>query len=114
MKPPIAEKIRKELIKHNHVRIDNYYWLNDKTNLKVIEYLKSENEYTSYALKHTEKLQEILYNEMVDRIKQDDRSVPYKDNGYFYYHKYELGMEYPVYCRKKENLEAPEGYFKNR
>ena len=108
MKPPIAEKIRKELIKHNHVRIDNYYWLNDKTNPKVIEYLKSENEYTSYALKHTEKLQEILYNEMVDRIKQDDRSVPYEDNGYFYYHKYELGMEYPVYCRKKENLEAPE------
>ncbi|MFO7445598.1 MAG: S9 family peptidase [Ignavibacteriaceae bacterium] len=108
MNPPKAEKIKKELIKDGHSRIDNYYWLNERENPKVIEYLEAENRYTKEVMKNTEPLQQKLYDEIVGRIKQTDESVPYKDNGYYYYTRYEEGQEYPVYCRKKESLDADE------
>ncbi len=108
LKPPIAEKHPKELNIHGHTRIDNYYWLNERENPKVKEYLEAENDYTKALLEHTEDFQKVLYDEIVGRIKQQDESVPYKDNGYFYYTRYEEGKEYPIYCRKKETLEAPE------
>ncbi|MBZ0199417.1 MAG: S9 family peptidase [Ignavibacteriaceae bacterium] len=108
MKPPVAKRIEKKLTIHNDTRIDNYFWLNQREDPEVISYLEAENEYTKKILAHTEKLQEKLYNEMIARIKQDDQSVPYKDNGYYYYSRYEEGKEYPIYCRKKESLNAPE------
>jgi len=108
MIPPKAEKINKELTLHGDTRIDPYYWLNERDNPAVIDYLKKENEYTDHMMKDTKKLQEKLYQEIIGRIKQTDMSVPYKENGYFYYTRYEEGKEYPVYCRKKENLDAPE------
>ena len=107
-KPPAAEKIKKELTIHGDTRIDNYYWLNERENPKVIEYLKAENEYKETVMKHTEALQENLYNEIVARIKQTDMSVPFKTEGYYYYSRFEEGKEYPVYCRKKESLKAEE------
>jgi oligopeptidase B len=106
--PPRAEKIKKELKIHGHTRIDNYYWLKERTNPEVIAYLEAENEYTDSILKHTELLQEQLYEEIVGRIKQTDESVPYFKNGYYYYTRYESGKEYPVYCRKKSSLDAQE------
>lgn len=106
--PPVAEIIPKELTIHGHTRVDNYYWLNERENPKVIEYLEAENAYKDAVLKHTERLQEKLYDEIIGRIKQTDLSVPYKDNNYYYYTRYEEGREYPVYCRKKETLEADE------
>jgi len=106
--PPVAEKIPKELSIHGDTRVDSYYWLNERDNPKVIEYLKAENEYKDTVMKHTEELQEALFNEIVGRIKQTDMSVPYKDAGYYYYTRYEEGHEYPLYCRKKESLEAEE------
>jgi len=106
--PPVAEIIPKELTIHGHTRVDNYYWLNERENPKVIEYLEAENAYKDAILKHTERLQEKLYDEIIGRIKATDMSVPYKDNGYFYYTRYEEGGEYPVYCRKKETLDADE------
>ncbi|MFC2115509.1 S9 family peptidase [Bacteroidota bacterium] len=108
MKAPIAEKIEKELILHGHTRIDPYYWLKDRENPRVIDYLNAENEYTEALMKDTEKLQEKLFDEIVGRIKKDDSSVPFFDNGYYYYTRYEEGKEYPVHCRKKESLEADE------
>ncbi len=108
MEPPVAKKINKELIAHDHVRIDPYYWLNDRENEDVIAYLESENAYTKGMMEHTEQLQTQLYDEIVGRIKQTDMSVPYKRNGYYYYTRYEEGSEYPVFCRKKESLEAEE------
>ncbi|RLD37978.1 MAG: oligopeptidase B [Bacteroidetes bacterium] len=108
MKPPVAKKINKELTAHDHTRIDPYYWLNERENQEVISYLEAENAYTSAMLKHTEEFQTELYDEIVGRIKQTDMSVPYKRNGYYYYSRYEEGKEYPVYCRKKGNLEADE------
>jgi oligopeptidase B len=105
---PIAKKIAKELSIHNDTRIDNYYWLNDRENQEVIDYLNAENKYTKAALKSTEKFQEDLFVEMKSRIKETDESVPYEKNGYYYYSRYEEGKEYPIYCRKKETLDNPE------
>lgn len=106
--PPIAEKKPKELTIHNDTRVDNYYWLNKRENPDVVAYLEAENEYTKALMEDTEEFQQKLYDEIVGRIKQDDESVPYKDNGYYYYTRFEEGKEYPIYCRKKESLEAEE------
>ncbi len=108
IKLPVCKKIPKELTIHNDTRIDNYYWLNDRDNPDVIEYLNKENEYTDKSLAHTKDLQEKLFNELKGRIKQDDSSVPYKKNGYWYYVRFEEGKEYPIYCRKKESLDNEE------
>lgn len=108
MIPPKAKKIKKELTIHGQTRIDYYYWLNERDNPEVMEYLKEENRYTDFVMRDTKKMQEKLYNEIIGRIKQTDMSVPYFENGYFYYVRYEEGKEYPVYCRKKGNMEAPE------
>lgn len=108
MMPPIAERIPKELKTHGHVRTDDYYWLNERENPKVLDYLEAENEYYRKVTGHTEKFREDLFEEMKSRIKEDDESVPFKKNGYYYITRYETGKQYPVYTRKKESLEAKE------
>ncbi len=119
VEPPVAEKIPKELVAHSDTRIDNYFWMRlsdeqknaetaDEQTQKVLDYLNAENEYKEKMLEHTVQLQQDLFDEIVGRIKQDDESVPYKENGYYYYTRYEEGKEYPIYCRKKESLEADE------
>ena len=108
MEAPIAKIISKELVAHEHIRTDNYYWLNEREDPEVISYLNSENDYTTAKLKHTEPFQAQLYDELIGRIKQDDNTVPYFENGYWYYTRYNEGQEYPVYCRKKSTLEATE------
>jgi len=108
MNYPIATKNPKILTKHNHERVDNYYWLNDREDTEVIEYLHAENAYTKKKLESTETLQKELFDEIVAKIVKDDTSVPYESNGYWYYARYEEGKDYPIYCRKKENLEADE------
>lgn len=106
--PPDAIKINKELKAHNKVRVDEYYWMNNKENPEVINYLNSENDYNEKMTAHTEEFQKKLFNEMKDRIKEDDESVPYKLNGYWYLTRFEKGKDYPIYSRKKETLDAPE------
>ena len=106
MSAPIAKKIEKKLEKHGDVRIDNYYWLNDRENPKVIEYLKAENAYTDAMLKDTEAFQAELFTEIKSRIKEDDESVPFKFNGYWYITRFVKDGEYPIYSRKKESLDA--------
>jgi oligopeptidase B len=108
MQAPVAAKKPKELTIHGDTRIDNYYWLRERENPEVIAHLEAENAYRELLMKETEPLQEKIFDEMVGRIKQDDSSVPYLDNGYYYYTRYEEGKEYPVYCRKKGSLEADE------
>lgn len=108
IQPPIAERIPKELKIHGDVRIDDYYWLNQRENPKVISYLNAENDYYHAMTSHTNKFQEDLFEEMKSRIKEDDESVPYKKNGYYYITKYETGKQYPVYTRKKGSLDAKE------
>jgi oligopeptidase B len=103
---PTAQIKPKEIVTHNHTRIDNYYWLNEPENPDVIAYLNEENEYLDKIMSTLKPLKETLFEEMKGRIKEQDESVPVKDGEYFYYVKYVEGGEYPIYCRKKENLEA--------
>ena len=118
-KYPIAEKKPKKLVKHGDVRVDNYFWmrLSDEQKLapvkdahtqKVINYLEAENDYHDKITAYTKNFEEELFLEMKGRIKEDDATVPYKDNGYFYITRYEKGKQYPIYSRKKEHLEAEE------
>ncbi len=106
LKPPVCKKIPKELTIHGDTRIDNYYWLNQRDNPEVIAYLEAENEYTRRVLEPVKPFEDELYDEIIGRIKQTDMSVPYKDNGYWYYVRYDEGKEYPLYCRKKKDLET--------
>ena len=99
---PIAEKIPTKLKKHGDTRIDNYYWMKDKTNPKVINHLKAENAYTEEMMKDTKDLQAKLFEEMKGRIKEEDETVPYKDGSYLYYSRTQKGDEYSIYCRKKD------------
>ncbi|HER39799.1 MAG TPA: S9 family peptidase, partial [Salinimicrobium catena] len=105
---PIAKMIPVELEKHGDVRIDKYFWLRERENPEVIDYLTRENYYNEQMTAHTVPLQEKLFEEMKGRIKEDDSSVPYKLNGYWYITRYEKGKDYPIYSRKKETLDAPE------
>ena len=106
--PPMAAIRPHMMTMHGHTRIDNYYWLNERENPEVLAYLEAENQYADACLKHTEPLQEQLFKEITGRIKQDDNSVPIKIRDYYHYTRFEEGKEYPIYCRKKHNLEAPE------
>ncbi len=109
MTSPKIKKVKKELTTHGHTRIDNYYWLNDRKNREVIAYLKAENTYTDAVFNSSTKdLQKKLYHEMKSRIPQKDQTVPYLQNGYEYYVRYEEGKEYPVYCRKKQGYNQNE------
>ncbi|MFS4469195.1 S9 family peptidase [Maribacter sp. 2210JD10-5] len=106
--PPVAKKIAKKLAKHGDERLDNYYWLNNREDKEVIAYLEEENAYYNQVTAHTKAFQSLLFEEMKGRIKEDDASVPYKKNGYWYKTRYEKGKEYPIYSRFKETLEASE------
>ena len=116
IKAPVAEKIPHELF---NKRTDNYFWMRlsdeqknasipDEQTAKVLDYLNKENTYSKEILKNTEGLQKILYDEITGRIKKDDESVPYFENGFYYYNKYSAGKEYPVYYRRRGTLTAPE------
>ncbi|WP_053977960.1 S9 family peptidase [Mangrovimonas xylaniphaga] len=106
VQPPIAKRIPKELKIHGDVRVDDYFWLNQREDQEVLDYLNAENAYCDELTGHTKEFQEQLFEEMKSRIKEDDQSVPYKYNGYWYIVKYETGKDYPIYIRKKETLEA--------
>ena len=105
---PKSKIIPHTLEKHGQVRTDNYYWLNQRENPEVIEYLNQENDYYQQSTAHTSAFQKSLFEEMKARIKEDDESVPYFYNGYFYITRFEKGKDYPIHSRKKGNLEAKE------
>lgn len=105
---PVAKRIPHRLEKHGDIRIDDYYWLNDRENPEVIAYLNEENAYYESETAHTKELQNRLFDEMKARIKEDDASVPYFYNGYWYMTRFEVGKDYPIYARKKGTPDAPE------
>ena len=105
---PVAKIIPKTLEKHNEKRVDNYFWLNDRENPDVIDYLNQENTYYDAMTADTKGFQKELYKEMKARIKEDDQSVPYLYNGYYYITRFETGKDYPIYSRKKGSLAANE------
>ena len=108
LREPIAEKIEKKLSIHGDTRIDEYYWLNQRDDKNVINYLNAENAYRDEYMQDYKNLEEELFLEIKSRIKEDDSSVPYLDNGYYYYTRYEKDKQYPIYCRKKGDLKSDE------
>lgn len=119
VKAPIAKKIAEKLTVHGDTRVDNYFWMRltdeqkkaekpDAQTQDVLDYLNAENDYLKAKMKHTEKFQEKLFEEIKGRIKEDDASVPVKKNGYIYYNRFEKGQDYPYYCRKQDVSDAKE------
>ncbi len=108
LQPPVAKIIPTELEKFGDVRIDNYFWLNDRENPEVIDYLNKENDYYQQMTAHTQDFQKELFEEMKARIKEQDESVPYLYNGYYYITRFETAKNYPIYSRKKGSLTAKE------
>ncbi len=108
IKPPAAEKVAKVFNEHGESRNDDYYWLNQREDEKVLNYLRAENAYADTMMASTKDLQAKLFAEMKGRIKEKDESVPYKKNGYWYVSRFDEGAQYPVYVRKKESLTAPD------
>lgn len=108
IKPPIAPK-RSRLLRHHDVsRSDPWFWLREREDPAVLAYLRAENAYCEAVMRPTEALQRAIYNELRARIKEDDASVPQKEGECFYYRRYEQGSEYPLYCRRRRSLDAPE------
>ncbi|HEX8390923.1 MAG TPA: S9 family peptidase, partial [Longimicrobium sp.] len=106
--PPVARVIPRPDTLHGDVRVDNYYWLRDRTNPEVISYLEAENRYADTAMAGTRALQERLYQEILGRIKQTDLSVPDRIGPYYYYSRTEEGKQYPIYVRRRGSMTAPE------
>jgi oligopeptidase B len=106
--PPVANRIEHQEERHGATVMDNYFWLRDKSNPAVIEYLKAENAYTDALTKNLKPFEDALYTEMLGRIKQTDLSVPTRRDGYFYYSRTEEGKQYPIQCRRKGSIEASE------
>jgi len=119
-KAPVAKKIPKEMTVHGDTRVDNYFWMRlsdaqkeaekpDAQTQDVLDHLNAENAFLKETMAHTDGLQKKLYDEIVARIKQDDQSVPVKDNGYWYYSRYEKGQDYAYNCRSKEKPDLSTG-----
>ena len=106
--PPVAKKILHKTTIHGEELIDNYFWLRDRDNPEVIEFLEAENTYTEAVMEHTKELQDTLYKEMLGRIKETDVSVPVKIDDYYYYSRTEESKQYRIHCRKKSSLDDEE------
>ena len=106
--PPMAAVRPHRFDEFGTVRIDQYYWLKDRSNPEVIKYLEDENAYTKAVMAHTEALQGRLYDELKGRVLQNDQSVPFREGNYFYYTRLVEGKNYPIYARKRGSVSAPE------
>ncbi|MEP7323569.1 MAG: S9 family peptidase [Saprospiraceae bacterium] len=106
--PPVAKEVPKDLTVSGDTRVDPYYWLNQREDKAVVDFLNAENAYADSVLAPVKALKEDLFNELKGRIKEDDSSVPYLKHGYYYYTRFETGKEYPIFCRKKGSISAQE------
>jgi oligopeptidase B len=98
--PPVARVVPRVETVHGDLRVDDYFWLRDRSDPAVVAYLEAENRYTAGIMRHTEGLQERLYQEMRGRIKETDLSVPERVDDYLYYSRTEAGGQYPIFCRR--------------
>src|SRR3954467_2357168 len=105
--PPVADKKPKEIVTHGDTRIDDYFWLREKTNEQVTAYLKAENNYADQMMRGTEKFQKKLYKEILSHLKETDETAPVRRGEFYYYSRTVKGKDYAIYCRKK-GLEAVE------
>ena len=108
VRPPIARKVPKQVSVHGDTLVDNYFWMRERSNPGVIEYVQAENTYTQQMTKHTEGLQKKLFEEFKRRIVETDSTVPVKVDGYYYYSRTEKGKQFPIHCRKRKSMDADE------
>jgi oligopeptidase B len=106
--PPVARKMPHETTLHGETLRDDYFWMREKEHPDVRAYLEAENAYTDAVMQPSAPFQETLYREMLGRIQETDLRVPYRQGDYFYYSRTEEGKQYPIYCRKRGSLDAPE------
>lgn len=106
--PPVCRKVPHGIVTHGHERVDEYFWLRDRANPGVIEYIEAENRYAADMMRHTEKLQQRLFDEMRGRVPETDESVPETMDGFLYYTRTEKGKQYPIHCRKFEYTDDEE------
>ncbi len=106
--PPQAQRRPVQITKHDDVRVDDFFWLRERDNPEVLQYLAAENDYTAAVLAPTQTLQETLYQEMVGRIRETDESAPLPEGDYWYYERTEAGKNYPILCRRKRRDDADE------
>jgi len=106
--PPVAAVRPQTFHEFGTTRVDQYYWLKERSNPEVIKYLEDENAYTQAVMAHTKPLQERLYEELKGRVLQTDQSVPFREGNYYYYTRLVEGKNYPIYARKRGSLTAPE------
>jgi oligopeptidase B len=104
MQPPHAAKLAHQIEIHGDTIVDDYFWLRDRDNPQVMEYLKAENDYTEQVLQPHAELRESLFQELKARVKEDDLSVPVKKDGYYYYSRVAAGKQYAIHCRKRGDL----------
>lgn len=108
MEPPVASKEPTVVEHHGDRRIDEYAWLRDRDDPRVLEHLRAENAYTEAAMAHTEDLQEALYAEILGHIQETDVSAPVRWGDFLYYRRTEEGKDYPIHCRRRGSVDAPE------
>ena len=106
--PPISQKIPKEIITHGDRRLDDYFWLREKTNAEVIAYLEAENAYAEAVMQPLKNFEETLYREILSHLKETDTSAPVRRGEFFYYTRTEKGKNYAIHCRKPGSLTASE------
>ena len=106
--PPVAPRHDHREVRHGATVVDDYFWLREKSNPAVVDYLQAENAYTASMTKDLQPFQDALYKELLGRVKQTDLSVPVSRHGYLYYSRTEEGKQYPIQCRRKGNMQAPE------
>ncbi len=111
IKAPVARKIPHVHEMHGHQRLDHYHWMKERDTPEVIDYLNKENDYYEQMTAHTNPLKDDLFEEIKSRLKEDDESVPYLYNGYWYFTKMEIGESYPYYYRRKDGSDHVELLF---
>ena len=107
-RPPVARREPKELSMHGDTRIDDYFWMKDRANPGVIEYIEAENRYASEFMKPTEPLQKRLFDELKGKLQETDSTVPQRNGDYLYYDRTEAGKQYAIFCRKRDSPDAAE------
>lgn len=101
MKPPVAKRIPHPHELHGDVREDDFYWLKDRTNPEVIQYLEDENWYYDEIMRPLEEQTEQIYQSMVDRVPNSEVQVPVQHGQFFYYSHLDKNKQYPIYARKQ-------------
>jgi oligopeptidase B len=97
--PPVAPRRPVRLEAYGDVRVDDWHWLRDRDDPAVIAYLEAENDYTEAVTAASAGLRERLYEQIKDRVQEDDLSAPSRYGGWWYWSRTTEGSQYRIHCR---------------